>query len=228
MNVVIFGSTGMVGQGVLLECLADARVEKIVAVNRTPLNRSHPRLREILLEDFFQPEALRDDCGDADACFFCLGVTSVGLAEPAYTRLTFDLTLGVARAIVSPRMTFCYVSGAGTDSTERGARMWARVKGRTENALLAMPFRRAFMFRPGYIQPLKGARSKTAWYQAVYNVIGPIYPLLHRLLPRHTITTVEIGRAMIEVAASGYHKTILDPPDISAVAARSGPQTDFE
>ena len=218
MDVVIFGSTGMVGAGVLIECLEHSRVRSVLVVNRTPLGRKHPKLREVIHANFHEPEALRAVCADMDACFFCLGVTSVGMDEPTYTRLTFDLTLGVARAIVSPRLTFCYVSGAGTDSSERGRVMWARVKGRTENALLAMPFKAAYMFRPGYIQPMKGVRSKTAWYQAVYNVIARFYPVLHRLMPGQSTTTVEVGQAMIQVAESGYARPILLSRDISAVA----------
>lgn len=218
MKVVIFGSTGMVGAGVLLECLEDPRVESVLVVNRTPLGRSHPKLRELLHADFLAPEPLRGACADCDACFFCLGVTSVGLDEATYTRLTYELTTGVARVIVTPRMTICYVTGAGTDSTEQGSRMWARVKGRTENALLAMPFRAAYMFRPGYIQPLKGVRSKTGWYQAIYNVVAPLYPVLHAIAPGSTTTTVEMGKAMIQVAAAGYAKRLLDPRDISALA----------
>lgn len=218
MKVVIFGSTGMVGVGVLLECLEDARVESVLVVNRTPLGRTHPKLREVLHADFFQAEPLRDLCADRDACFFCLGVTSVGLDEPTYTHLTYDLTIGVARAIVRPGMTMCYVTGAGTDSTGQGSRMWARVKGRTENALIAMPFKAAYMFRPGYIQPMKGVRSKTGWYQAIYTVVAPLYPVLHAVAPGSTTTTVEMGKAMIQVADAGYPKFVLDPRDISALA----------
>lgn len=219
MKVVIFGSTGMVGQGVLLECLDDPRVASVLVVNRTPVGRTHPKLREHLHADFLQPEALREACGDSDACFFCLGVSSLGLDEATYTRLTYDLTMGVARAIVSPHMTICYVTGAGTDSSEQGRSMWARVKGRTENALLAMPFRAAYMFRPGYIQPTRGVRSKTEWYQAVYTLVGPLYPILHRLLPNHTLTTADIGRAMMAVTLHGYPKPVLEPRDIAAAAA---------
>jgi uncharacterized protein YbjT (DUF2867 family) len=219
MNVVIFGSTGMIGAGVLIECLEAPGVESVLVVNRTPLGRTHPKLREVLLADFFAPGSLRDACAGIDACFFCLGVTSVGLDEPAYTRLTYDLTIGVARAIVSPRMTMCYVSGAGTDSTERGSAMWARVKGRTENALLAMPFRAAYMFRPGFVQPMKGVRSKTGWYQAIYSITAPLFPLVHRFFPRATTTTVEIGQAMLRAAEVGSSRTILGSGDISALAA---------
>jgi uncharacterized protein YbjT (DUF2867 family) len=219
MNVVLFGATGMVGAGVLIECLADPRVRSVLAVTRSSTGRTHPKLREILHTDFFDYDTLAADFASSDACFFCLGVSSVGMREPEYTRLTYDLTLAAARAMVAanPRMTFCYVSGVGTDSTERGRTMWARVKGRTENALLAMPFAAAYMFRPGYIQPVGGVKSKTGWVQAAYTVLAPLYPLLRPLL-RGT-TTSNFGRAFIEVATSGYPKRILYSRDINALAA---------
>jgi uncharacterized protein YbjT (DUF2867 family) len=210
----------MVGAGALIECLSDTRVRSVLAVTRSPTGRSHPKLREILHKDFFNYDSLARDFGSCDACFFCLGVSSIGMSEPDYTRMTYDLTLAAARAMVgaNPRMTFCYVSGVGTDSSERGRTMWARVKGRTENALLALPFAAAYMFRPGYIQPVGGVRSKTPWVQAAYTVLAPIYPVLRPLL-RGT-TTNYFGRAFIEVAASGYPKRILYSRDINALAAR--------
>ena len=224
MKVLLFGATGMVGAGALLECLTDRRVESVVAVTRTPTGRSHPRLREVLQRDFFAYDALGADFAACDACFYCLGVSSVGLSEGAYTRLTYDLTLAAARAIaaVNARVAFCYVSGVGTDSSERGRRMWARVKGRTENALLALPFRAAYMFRPGFIQPVKGVRSKTGWYQAVYTVAAPLYPALRALLPGAVTTTSNLGRALIQVAAVGYSKPVLYSRDINALAAARG------
>ena len=210
----------MVGAGALIECLADARVRSVVAVTRSPTGRHHPKLREVLHQNFFEYEALREDFAACDACFFCLGVSSVGMAEAEYTRLTFDLTLAAARAMaaVNTRLTFCYVSGVGTDSTERGRTMWARVKGRTENALLAMPFKAAYMFRPGYIQPIGGVRSRTAWVQAALTVVAPLYPILHRLLPQSTTTTAHLGRALIQVAAEGYRRPILYSRDVNALA----------
>ena len=198
MKVVIFGATGMVGQGVLLESLDDARVERVLVVSRHPIDISHPKLHEILHQDFFDFSSIQSQFVEFDACFFCLGVSSVGLSEREYHHLTYDLTLDAATAIASvagDRLTFCYVSGEGTDSTERGRAAWARTKGKTENALLRLPFKAAFMFRPGYIQPLKGIRSKTWWYQGLYNVMGPFYPLFRVLLPRYVTTTVNIGRA---------------------------------
>ena len=160
-----------------------------------------------------------------DACFFCLGVSSVGMSEEAYTRVTHDLALAVAEALVagSPGITFCFVSGQGTDTSEQGRTMWARVKGRTENHLLGM-LPDAYMFRPGYIQPLKGVRSKTRLYQAMYNVVAPAFPLLRRVAPRWVTTSVNVGRAMIRVAAEGYAKRILENADINALA--EGPAHD--
>jgi uncharacterized protein YbjT (DUF2867 family) len=223
MNVVLFGATGMVGAGALIECLADPRVRSVLAVTRSPIDRTHPKLRQVIHHDFFAYDALREDFVTCDACFFCLGVSSVGMSEATYTRLTYDLTLAVARAMadVTTHLTFCYISGVGTDSTERSRTMWARVKGRTENALLALPFEAAYMFRPGYIQPVGGVRSKTAWVQAGVTVVAPLYPVLHRLLPQYTTTTSHLGRALIRVVVDGYHKSILYSRDINALGAGS-------
>jgi len=219
MNVVIFGATGMVGRGVLLECLEDPRVRSVLAPVRTPSGIQHEKLRELVRSDFFDYSDVREEFDGLDACFFCLGVSSFRMDEATYTRLTYDLTIAAAEALAArnPDMTFCYVSGAGTDSTEQGRVMWARVKGRTENRLLAMPLN-AYMFRPGYIQPMKGVRSKTGWYQAFYTLARPLYPLLQRIAPDQVTTTDAVGRAMIEVAANGYRTRILGPADINALA----------
>jgi len=221
VNVIVFGATGMVGAGVLIECLADPLVESVVAVVRSPTGRSHPKLREVIRTDFFDYSSLAADFAACDACFFCLGVSAAGMSEARYTSLTYDLTLAAAHALVAanPRAVFCYVSGLGTDSSERGRTMWARVKGRTENALLALPLRGAYMFRPAFIQPIHGVRSRTALYQAFYTVAAPLTPLLRRLLPRYWTTTENLGRAMIRVARDGYAKRILDSVDINALAA---------
>jgi uncharacterized protein YbjT (DUF2867 family) len=223
VNVVLFGATGMVGAGALAECLADHRVQSVVAPTRSPLNRTHPKLREVRRDDFFHYNDCRAEFAACDACFFCLGVSSIGMDERTYTRLTYDLTLAAAHALVAAnsRMTFCYVSGVGTDSTERGSRMWARVKGRTENALLALPFKAAFMFRPGYIQPVGGVRSRTGWVQAVYAVAAPFYPVVRRLMPGAATTTANLGRALIRVAAAGYSTPVLYSADMNRLAART-------
>jgi uncharacterized protein YbjT (DUF2867 family) len=221
MNVVLFGATGMVGAGTLLECFADPRVASVLVVTRSPTGRSHSKLHEVLHADFFDYDILRDRFATCDACFFCLGASSIGMSEAAYTRVTHDLTLAAARALVAanPQMTFCFVSGVGTDSTERGRTMWARVKGKTENALLALGFNAAFMFRPGYIQPIGDVQSKTGWVQTAYDIARPLYPLIHRLLPNNSTTTSNLGRAMIQVAAAGYWKPVLYSEDFNTLAA---------
>ena len=223
MNVVLFGATGMVGSGALLECLADPRVQSVLAVGRTPTGRTHPKLREVILKDMFNYDALAGEFAKCDACFFCLGVSSAGMKEADYTRLTYDLTLAAARAMVAanPAMIFCYISGVGTDSSEKGRVMWARVKGRTENALLALPFKAAFMFRPGFIQPMQGVRSKTGWVQAIYTLVSPMYPVLHGLFPNSSTTTTALGRALIEVAAKGYPRRVLYAEDINRLGVPS-------
>jgi uncharacterized protein YbjT (DUF2867 family) len=219
VRVLLFGATGMVGRGVLDECLRDQRVEHVLALVRHPSGLRDAKLEEVQHPDFFDYGAVAARFIDRDACFFCLGVSAAGMPEAEYRRMTYDLTLAAAEALAAanPGAVFCYVSGAGTDSSERGRWMWARVKGATENALLRLPFRAAYMFRPGYIQPLAGVRSKTALYQAVYNTLGWLYPLLRRL-PRYVTDTVALGRAMIEVALSGYPKAILESEDINRVA----------
>jgi uncharacterized protein YbjT (DUF2867 family) len=222
MNVMLFGATGMVGKGALLECLDDARVRSVLVIGRSSCGVQHAKLTEVLHQDFFNYGSVAERFKDRDACFFCLGVSSVGMDEPRYRRLTYDLTLTAAQAMaaVNPRLTFCYVSGQGTDSSERGRSMWARVKGATENALLRLPFKAAYMFRPGFIQPLRGVRSKTSWYQAFYTVLGPVAPLLQRLFPGSVTTTVAVGRALIGVAAEGYSRPILETRDINQLASR--------
>src|SRR6185503_17192838 len=181
----------------------------------------HRKLREVRHADFFNYDPLHDSFATCDACFFCLGASSVGMSESAYTRVTYDLTLAAARAMVAanPQMTFCFVSGVGTDSTERGKIMWARVKGKTENALLALGFKATYMFRPGYIQPIGDVQSKTGWVQTAYDILAPFYPVVHRLLPDGTTTTANLGKAMIQVAHSGYSKSILYSRDMNLLAA---------
>ena len=217
MNILLFGATGMVGSAALIECLDDARVASIVSIVRRPGGRTHPKLREVIHKDFFDFSAIQSEFADIDACFFCLGVTAAGKSEAEYTRLTYDITMAAARSLVAvrPRATFCYVTGAGTDSSEKGSSMWARVKGKTENDLLAMPFKAAYMFRPGAIVPLKGVRSSTPLYQFFYVALKPFMGLLRRAFPNHVTTSVELGRAFISVAANGYPKKILDPADIN-------------
>jgi len=220
--VLLFGATGMIGQAVLRECLRDAGVARVVSVGRRSTGVTDPKLVDIVAPDIAQLAAHEQELRDVDACLFCLGVTSVGLSEAEYSRLTYDLTLAAARALVriNVHMTFIYVSGAGTDSTERGRVMWARVKGRTENALLALGFHAAYMFRPGAVIPLHGIRSRTGWYNAVYAVIRPIAAPLVRLSPAHVTTSDRLARAMLVVARDGYQSPIVESSDINRIGAR--------
>jgi uncharacterized protein YbjT (DUF2867 family) len=217
LKAIITGASGMVGRGVLLECLDAPLVEAVLMVNRTRLPIQHPKLQEVLIPDFFDLAALVPHLTGYNACFFCLGVSSAGMSEAAYTRLTYDLPLHFATTLLAkvPDLTFCYVSGAGTDSSGRGRSMWARVKGRTENALLKLPFRAVYTFRPGYIQPQRGIRSRTRLYNLLYLVLAPLQPLI-RKYPRYYTTTTRLGRAMINVALNGYSKNILESEDINS------------
>jgi uncharacterized protein YbjT (DUF2867 family) len=201
MKVILFGATGMIGQGVLRECLLDLNVEKVLIVGRNACGLRHAKLHEVLHADFFDFSAIESELLGYDACFFCLGVTVAGKTEQAYRHVTFDIALAAAQTLakLNPGMTFTYVSGMGTDSSERGRSMWARVKGETENALLRVPFKAAYMFRPGVVQPLHGVRSKTAWYQAFYSLTRPVLGLLKAAFPNHVTTTEQMGRAMIGV-----------------------------
>lgn len=220
MKVVIFGATGMVGQGVLRECLLEPDIARVVTVGRQGTGIDHPKLREIVRTDLTDYAAIEADLTGLDACFFCLGVSSGGMNERDYERLTYGITLAAAEALcrLNPAMVFTYVSGVGTDSSENGRVMWARIKGRTENALLRLPFKGAYMFRPGAIRPMHGARSKTRSYRLLYAVLAPLLPLLQRAFPNAILTTEGVGRAMIAVAKHGAAKRILEPADIAALA----------
>jgi uncharacterized protein YbjT (DUF2867 family) len=219
MNVLLFGATGMVGQGVLRECLLDTDVQRVVTIGRTPTSAQHPKLQQVVHRDLWHYAEIESEFSGFDACFFCLGVSSAGMKEEEYARKTYNITMAAAETLsrLNPQMTFIYVSGAGTDSTEKGRSMWARVKGKTENALLRLPFAAAHMFRPGMIQPLHGIKPKTAWYRVIYDVLRPLLPLLRRVFPNQVLTTEEIGRAMLTVARRGYPKPILEARDIRAV-----------
>jgi len=219
-RALLFGATGMVGQGVLRESLRDPGIRQVVAVGRRPTGQQHDKLLDRVLADVADLSAIEEDLTDCDACFFCLGVSSAGMKEERYTALTYDLTLAIARKLVriNPNMAFVYVSGMGTDSSEEGRIMWARVKGRTENALLGLPFRAAFMFRPGIIIPLHGIRSGTRWTRVAYAVTRPVHPVLRWLFPNQVVTTEQVGRAMIAVARDGYPTPILETRDINQAA----------
>jgi len=207
----------MIGQGVLRECLLDPDVTRVVTVGRRPTGQKHAKLSELVCADLTTLAPLEPQLVGFDACLFCLGVSALGMTEEQYTRVTYDLTMGVAKTLVrtSPGLTFIYVSGAGTDTSERGRMMWARVKGRTENALLSLPFKAAYMFRPGAVIPLHGIRSRTRWYNAVYLGLRPLYPLLSRLAPTMITTTEQLGRAMLAVARNGNPAHVLEIADIN-------------
>jgi hypothetical protein len=209
----------MVGQGVLRECLLDSEVETVLAIGRSPTGQRHAKLQEIVHPDFSDFSSITNRVSGYDGCFFCLGVSSAGMGEADYQRVTFDITLAAAKTLLdrNPAMTFVYVSGAGTDSTERGRTMWARVKGKTENSLLGLPFRAAYMFRPAFIQPGPGIVSKTRSYRVLYAVFGPLFPVLRALFPRFVTTTEEVGRAMLEVAKHGAPKRVIENADIIAL-----------
>jgi len=223
MRVILFGATGMVGQGVLRESLLDPDVDHVLVVGRSASGTQHAKIEEIVHADLFDLSAIADRLRGYDACFFCLGVSAAGMKESDYARVTYELTLSVAATLarVNPAMTFIYVSGAGTDSSQRGRMMWARVKGKTENALLQMPFEAVYMFRPGYIQPLHGIRAKTGWYNTVYAIMAPLYPLWKMLLPNAVTTTEQLGRAMIEVGKRGNPNRVLESRDINGISASS-------
>jgi uncharacterized protein YbjT (DUF2867 family) len=219
MKVMLFGATGMVGQGVLRECLLDAGVESVLAVGRRPTGQSHPKLRELRHDNFTDFSAIEPQLTGYDACFFCLGVSSVGMDEEKYRHLTYDITLAAATTLarINPGMVFTYITGRSTDSTEQGPMMWARVKGKTENDLLKLPFKAAYMFRPAGIQPLHGVRSKTAWVQAIYVLATPLLSYLTRVAPKYMTTSEQLGRAMIKVARDGFPKPVLESEDINAL-----------
>ncbi len=222
MNVLLFGATGMVGQGVLRECLLDPEVKLVQTIGRTATGIQNPKLREVVHADLWNYESIESKMSGFDACFFCLGVTSSGMKEQEYEHVTYDLTLAAASVLsrLNPGMTFIYVSGAGADSSERGRTMWARVRGKTENALLRLPFASAYVFRPALIQPLHGIRSRTAVYRILYALATPLLPLLRRAFPAYVSTTEQIGRAMLSVARRGAPKRIFESRDIVAIALK--------
>jgi len=217
MKVILFGASGMVGQGVLRECLLDPDVDRVLSIVRALSGQSHPKLRELVHKDFFDFSAIEGDLTGYDACFFCLGVSSAGMKEADYRHVTYGITMAAARVLarLNPAMSFIYVSGLGTDSSERGRTMWARVKGKTENDLLRLSFKAAYMFRPGGIVPLHGVKSKTRIYQTFLTIFGPLMPLLYRWFPQYVTTTEQVGRAMLKVAKLGAPKAILETADIN-------------
>ncbi|CQJ47132.1 Rossmann-fold NAD(P)-binding domain-containing protein [Yersinia rohdei] len=226
MKIIIFGASGMLGQGVVRECLLAADVSGVAVVTRQALAISNPKLQQIVTPDPTKFSLSREDIRQYDACFFCLGVSATGMTEEKYRQLTYELTMNVASQLqqANPAMAFIYVSGAGTDSSEQGKVMWARVKGKTENALLKLGFAHAWMFRPAIIQPLNGARSKTASYRIFYQLLTPLFPLLKYLFPTAILTTEDMGKAMLNAVRYGYDKPILEKGDISQLAKAGGEQ----
>ena len=219
MKVILFGASGMVGQGVLKECLKDPGVTEVLSIGRGSLGIADPKVKEILHKDFTDFSTLEPQMKGYDACFFCLGISSAGMAEQDYRHITYDFTLAAAAPLarLNPLLTFIFVSGAGTDSTEKGRVMWARVKGATENALLRLPFKAAYMFRPGAIQPMDGIKSKTMIYNILLVLLGWLFPLLRKLFPRHVTTTRILGRAMIKAARDGAPVKWVESWDINTL-----------
>jgi uncharacterized protein YbjT (DUF2867 family) len=220
MNILLFGATGMVGQGVLRECLLDSNVQMVETIGRTATGQQNPRLREMIHPDLWNYAAIETDLKNFDACFFCLGVSASGMTEEAYARITYGITIAAAETLarLNPKMVFIYVSGTGTDSSEKRRMMWARVKGKTENALLRMPFAAAYMFRPGFIEPANGEKSRTKLYRVSYAVAKPILPLIRLLFRNQILTTEIIARAMLNLVAHPYPKHILEIQDIRVAA----------
>jgi uncharacterized protein YbjT (DUF2867 family) len=220
MKVIVVGASGMLGQGVLRECLLDPGVGEVLVVGRRPLGQRDAKLVERVVPDLTDLSAIEPELAGYDACFFCLGVTSVGMTEDAYRKVTYDITAAFVRALSarSPGLTFVFVSGRGTDGTEKGKVMWARVKGAAENVVLKAGFKAAYMFRPGVIQPLHGIRSRTTAYRILYALFSPLFLLMKLFAPRSITTTENVGRAMLEAASRGAPKTYLENPDINDLA----------
>ena len=216
IRVIITGSTGMVGEGVLYVCLQQPGVESVLVINRKPCGITHPRLKEIIHADFYNLSAIENQLAGYNACFFCLGISSIGMKEPEYFKVTYNLTLHMAETLcrINNNMTFCYISGAGTDSTEKGRSMWARVKGKTENDLMKLPFKAAYALRPGFIRPIKGLKHTHSFY----NYIGWLFPIGKALYPKGFCTMEELALSMIHLAQHGYIKKVLEGNDIISVA----------
>jgi len=223
MKVIIFGATGMIGQGALRECIQDVNIEQILVIGRTPIYNHPPKVRVLIQADLMNYDEIESELTGYDACFFCLGTTSAGKSEAEYTLITYDLTLAAARTLfkVNPQMVFIYVSAMGADSTEKGPIMWARVRGKTENELLRIPFKGVYCFRPGFIQPLDGIESKTKWTRLFYKLTKPLMPLLTRVFAKSISSTQQIGQAMIMVATTGANKKILSTADFADTVRKS-------
>lgn len=220
MKVIITGTTGMVGKGVLLDCLDHPDITEVLSISRKTTGIDHPKLKELIHKDFSEFSSVKDKLGGYDACYACMGVSSAGMKEEQYTRLTYDFTLALAKELhgINPEITFNYVSGAGTDSSEKGRSMWARVKGKTENDLLKLGFKQAFMFRPGAIIPLRGIQPSSKLYRVLINNLKWLLKLIKRIAPNAVVDTTQMGLAMINVTKNGYDKKVLRPRDIQILA----------
>lgn len=219
MNVILFGATGMVGGGVLRECLLDPDVQRVVSVVRAATGQQHPKLRELVHRDFHDFSSVEGELSGLDACFFCLGVTSAGKSEAEYTSVTYGITVAAAEPLarLNPGMTFIFVSGASSDSSEKGRVMWARVKGKAENAVLRLPVAASYVFRPAFIRPLHGVTSRTWGYRVLLSLTKPLLPFIVQRFPKYATTTEQIGRAMLGVVRHGAPKRVLESEDINAV-----------
>lgn len=215
-KVIITGATGMVGKGILLECLDHDSISEVLVIGRNPINMDHPKLNQLIHKDFADFSKVKNQLQDYDACFFSLGISAAGLNEDQYTSITYGYTLALARTLLelNPEMTFNYVSGQGTDSSEKGRMMWARVKGKTENDLLDLGFKQAYMFRPGAIIPLRGIKSRTKSYQFMYDYFMWLVKFIKFIAPNSVVNTTQIGLAMINSVFNGYDKKVLKPKDI--------------
>ena len=220
MKVIITGATGMVGKGVLLECLDHATVEQVLVIGRNPVDLQHPKLKQLIHPDFSDFSSVKEQLKNYDACFYCMGVSAMGMKEASYRHYTYDFTMALASELIklNPEMTFTYVSGKGTDSTAKGRIMWSRVKGKTENDLLNAGFKKAFMFRPGAIIPLRGIKSRTKAYQFVYDYFMWLVKLVKKLAPNSVVNTTQVGLAMIHSVTQDYPSSILNPKDIIALS----------
>lgn len=218
MKVIVTGTTGMVGEGVLIECLAHPQVTDVLSVSRRSTGVTHPKLKEYIVPDFLSLKKDDERLNGYDACFFCAGVSSVGMTEADYTRISYDTTMAFAKAVSpNPQMSFVYVSGGGTDSTEKGRVMWARVKGKTENALMQLPFKQAFAFRPGFMEPTEGQRNVLTYYK----YLSWLFPVIRIIMPNIITTMSQVGQAMIQAAQKGYEKNVIEVKDIRILSERA-------
>ena len=216
LSIILTGSTGMVGEGVLIECLKSPLVERVLVINREPCLFIHPKLKEVIHGDFFNLKPIEDELTGYNTCLFCLGVTSIGMNEDDYTKLTYTLTMNFARTLsrLNNSMSFSYISGASTDSTEQGRLMWARVKGKTENDLMKLPFKAVYAFRPGMLKPTQGQKNTLKYYK----YLGCLYPILKFIVPNSASSLKELGLAMINASAKGSDKKVLEVKDIIQLA----------